>query len=71
MKEISLGLWIFLSSIVVACALGFYTLVPRYEYTLIENGKAMLIYDRWAGRFQVATYDGEWTPTLRRVLLPF
>jgi hypothetical protein len=35
------------------------------------EGRSMIIYDRWGGRFQRASYDAEGQPTLTRLLYPF
>jgi hypothetical protein len=36
-----------------------------------DDGRAMMIYDRWSGQFQRANYDERGEPSLTRVLTPF
>ena len=50
----------------------FPTFFPRYEWRMVDtSGTAIVVYDRWAGRFQRAVWQDEdktikgmalWTP---------
>jgi len=46
---------------------------PRYEWRTIEHkdGITVVIYDRWAGRFQQAVYDDAGHLNVRPVFSPF
>jgi hypothetical protein len=70
--DLPLGIWIFLSAVVLAAAMAAGALFPRYDYRLIgEDGHAMMIYDRWTGQFQRAEYSATGEPALKGVLRPF
>jgi len=70
--DVPLGIWIFLSALVLACAVAASAFFPRYDYRLIgDDGHAIVIYDRWTGQFQRANYSPEGEPTLKGVLKPF
>ena len=71
MRELPSGLWVAIAATVVALAIVLNAIFPRYNYQLFENGRAMVIYDRWTGKFQRANYDEKGDPTLTRVLTPF
>jgi hypothetical protein len=49
----------------------FAAVFPRYDYRLIEDGKAIVIYDKWSNRFQRANYDGNGNAELKGVVTPF
>lgn len=67
--------WLWILSIAVALmwvgSLYMGIFFPRYEYHLVNDGSAMVIYDRWSGRFQRAVYDADGNATAKRVLVPF
>ena len=48
-----------------------HALVPRYDYAVSSDGSAVVIHDRWGGRFQRAVYDKDGQMTLQKVLTPF
>jgi hypothetical protein len=52
-------------------AVVMHGILPRYEFRVVENGRAIIIYDRWSGRFQRANYDENGNPTLTSVVQPF
>jgi hypothetical protein len=63
-------------ALVAACfllGLGVFAhaLLPRYEYSVSADGTSIVIHDRWAGRFQRASWDKDGQLTLQRVLTPF
>jgi len=69
--EIPAGTWIAIGAMLLAGALFFHAAFPRYEVHVLGDGHAMVIYDRWSGRFQRANYDDRGEPTLTKVLSPF
>jgi hypothetical protein len=49
-----------------------HALFPRYEWrTVSENGSAIVVYDRWNGRFQRAEYDASGKVKPMDVYTPF
>lgn len=64
-------IWIALATFALSAALVLQVVLPRYEFQIIDNGRAMMIHDRWSGRFQRANYDAHGEPSLTRVLTPF
>jgi hypothetical protein len=69
--NIPAGAWIAIAALLLAGALIFHAAFPRYEVHVIGDGHAMVIYDRWGGRFQRANYDDRGQGTLTNVLSPF
>jgi hypothetical protein len=58
--------------VLVALAITLHALFPRYDYRVVgEDGRALMIYDRWSGRFQRANYDAAGEPSLTKVVTPF
>ena len=64
-------IWIVMAAFALSAAVVLQVALPRYEFQIIDNGRAMMIHDRWAGRFQRANYDANGEPSLTRVLTPF
>lgn len=72
LRDVPQAVWIAIAVLALAGSIGLHALFPRYQFAVIgSDGKAMIIYDRWAGRFQRAVYDEHGEPTLTRVLTPF
>jgi len=72
LREIPAGTWIALATLVLAGALLFHAAFPRYVFQVVGNeGKALVIYDRWSGRFQRVNYDEHGEPSLTKVVTPF
>ena len=46
-------------------------LMPRFEYQASTDGSAVVIHDRWAGKFQRAVYDKDGHLQLQSVITPF
>jgi hypothetical protein len=43
---------------VVLAGILLHSLFPRYEWRAVnDSGSALIVYDRWSGRFQRAEYD--------------
>ena len=59
-------LWKYGIGVLIAVALILHAVYPRYEWrTANPDGTAIVIYDRWGGAFQRASWDdkGNVTPT--------
>jgi len=53
-------------------SLFVHTLFPRYEWrTVNPDGTALVVYDRWSGRFQRATYAEDGHVKAMDVYTPF
>jgi hypothetical protein len=49
-----------------------HALFPRYEWRAVTpNGSAIVVYDRWSGRFQRAEYDAAGKVKAMDVYTPF
>ena len=71
LRDLPTAAWIAAAVVIVALAVILHALLPRYDFRVVDGGKAMIIYDRWSGQFQRAIYDAQGEPTLTRVLRPF
>lgn len=59
-------LWKYALVVVIAIAAILHAIYPRYEWRVANpDGTAIVIYDRWDGAFQRATWDdkGDVKPT--------
>jgi hypothetical protein len=66
------AIWLALAALLIAAAIALQALFPRYEFAIIgEDGRAMMIYDRWTNQFQRAIYDEKGEPRLTGVVRPF
>jgi hypothetical protein len=66
------AVWVAAALVALALAVVLHAVFPRYDYQVIgDDGRAVLVYDRWSGRFQRANYDASAEPSLSRVLTPF
>ena len=71
-RDLPIPVLVFVSALLLAGALIVQSVFPRYEFRIIgEDGRAMVIYDRWGGQFQRANYDAQGEPSLTRVINPF
>jgi len=44
-------------AVLIAVAVFIHALLPRYDWKPVtSDGRSMIIYDKWAGRFQRATF---------------
>jgi hypothetical protein len=69
---LSLGLWILSAAAVLAAGLVVQALFPRYELTTHGvTGDAVVVFDRWTGQFQRATYGADGEPHTSSVVRPF
>jgi len=69
--DISPAIWVAVALMIVAVAITLHAVLPRYQFQTIDNGHAMMIYDRWGGRFQRVNFDAAGEPTLTKVVTPF
>ena len=71
LRDVSPAVWIAAAVLLMAGAIFVHAIFPRYTYQVIDSGRVLVIYDRWAGKFQRANYDEKGEPSLTRVLTPF
>lgn len=59
--------------IVIAVGVLAHAFYPRYEWRAIERGDGvtLIVYDRWAGRFQRAVYGDNGNLNAMGVYTPF
>lgn len=48
-----------------------HALMPRYDMQISQDASSVVIYDRWDGKFQRATYDKDGQLSLQKVVTPF
>ena len=66
------GVWWTLVAAILALAVVLHALLPRYTVTTIgQDGAAVLVFDRWTGHFQRATYGPDDEPRVTSVVKPF
>lgn len=71
LRDVSPAVWVAAAVLLVALAVFVHAVFPRYQFEVIDQGRAIVIYDRWSGQFQRANYDAQGEPTLTRMLRPF
>ncbi len=69
LRDVPVMVWVALAAIVMAVAVVLHGSMPRYGFS--ADGQAIVVYDRWTGRFQRTIYDAQGTPTLTQVVKPF
>jgi len=61
--------------VAIAAGLLAHAFFPRYEWRTIQDGSgatiSIVVYDRWAGRFQRAVYDDKGNLNAMGVFTPF
>jgi hypothetical protein len=66
------AVWLFAAAAALALGLLAHALLPRYEFTTVgADGGAVLVFDRWTGQFQRATYGPDGEPVVTSVVRPF
>jgi hypothetical protein len=65
-----LGVWIAIAGAALAIGLVAHSLFPRYQLTPV-GVDAVVVFDRWTGAFQRATYGPDGEPRATAVLRPF
>jgi hypothetical protein len=69
---LGLGVWIVSAAAVLAVGLVLNALFPRYELMSHgASGDAVVVFDRWTGQFQRATYGADGEPRASSVVRPF
>ena len=64
--------WLAGGVIVLALAIVAHSLFPRYDLKVVgDDGRAVIVFDRWTSEFQRANYDSQGVPTLTSVVRPF
>jgi hypothetical protein len=72
LKNFPAALWLFLGAVLVAVAILVHAIVPRYEWRAVDaNGSAIVVYDRWTGRFQRAVWQEDSTIKAMELWAPF
>lgn len=66
-------LWKLLVGILIGLALLAHVFFPRYEWRAIQGQGTVtvMVYDRWSGRFQRATYTDQGALNVMSVYTPF
>jgi hypothetical protein len=69
---LSLGAWMVGAAAILAAGIVLHAFFPRYELTPSgTDGAAIVVFDRWTGRFQRATYGPDGEPRTSSVVRPF
>jgi len=57
---------------VIVFGIAAHAFFPRYEWRASDaSGSALVIYDRWSGRFQRGVYDADGKVKAMQVFTPF
>jgi hypothetical protein len=68
----SRGWWALAATLIIAIAIVLHALLPRYSFTTVgQDGAVVLVFDRWTGQFQRATYGPDGEPRVTSVVKPF
>jgi hypothetical protein len=69
MSDPALNPWLIAAAAVIGIALvvGGQKLLPRYEWRPVADGRAIVVYDKWSGRFQRTEWDDAGKPHLSDV----
>lgn len=71
-KDLPSAYWLAGGLLALALAIVLHAVFPRYEFRVVgDDGRAVVIYDRWSNEFQRANYDAQGVPTLTPVIRPF
>jgi len=66
------GAWAALVAALIALAIVLHALLPRYSFSTVgQDGAVVLVFDRWTGQFQRATYGPDGEPRVTSVVKPF
>jgi hypothetical protein len=68
---VGLGVWLVIAAAVIAIAVVLHSALPRYAFTTGQDGSVVLVFDRWTGQFQRATYPPDGEPRVTSVVKPF
>ena len=65
------GFWVAFAAAVIAMAIVLHAALPRYTISTGPDGSVVLVFDRWTGQFQRATYGADGEPRVSSVVRPF
>jgi hypothetical protein len=66
------GIWAVVAAALIGIGLTLHALLPRYTMTTVgQEGAVVLVFDRWTGQFQRATYGPDGEPRVTSVVKPF
>ena len=63
--------WLIIALLAVAAGLVFHAAFPRYEWNVPGDGRSVVVFDRWQGRFQRADFQEDGTLKGWPVYVPF
>ena len=66
-----LGMWLAIAAAAMATAVVLHAALPRYTFSTGQDGSVVLVFDRWTGQFQRATYGPDGEPRVTSVVKPF
>jgi hypothetical protein len=70
--QLALGIWITFAAAILSAGVVLHAFFPRYELTSHgASGDAVVVFDRWTGRFQRAMYGPDGEPRTSSVVRPF
>ena len=64
------GVWIAIAATALAIGLILHAVLPRYQLTALGT-ESVVVFDRWTGAVQRATYGADGEPRATSVLRPF
>jgi hypothetical protein len=70
-RDLSLGAWLAVASVVLGMAVVLGAALPRYELTRTDAGTDVVVFDRWTGHFQRVVYSASGEPQASPVVRPF
>jgi hypothetical protein len=65
------GMWLAIAALAIALAVVLHAALPRYTFSSAQDGSVVLVFDRWTGQFQRATYGTDGEPRVTSVVKPF
>jgi hypothetical protein len=71
-QAIAPAAWSLVAAALIAIGLLLHAVLPRYTMTTVgADGAVVLVFDRWTGQFQRATYGPDGEPKVTSVVKPF
>jgi hypothetical protein len=64
-------MWLAIAAVALAIGVVLHAAFPRYTISTGQDGSAVLVFDRWTGQFQRATYGPDGEPRVTSVVKPF
>ena len=66
------ALWGVVAAALIAIGLTLHAMLPRYMLSAVgQDASVVLVFDRWTGQFQRATYGPDGEPRVTSVVKPF